>query len=192
MHFRRRVQEKTDYVQRLALLKSGRPRLVIRRSLNNFHVQIVMTDTTGDKTVVETFSKTLHRYGWKGHCGNISAAYLTGYIAGLAAKKHSIKEAIVDLGLQTSVKGSGLYAAALGAKDAGISINIGKEALPPMERIMGKHVGEFAAKLKGQEKYKKQFSAYLKRGLNPEEMSKHFEEVKKHIENELMVEKAKA
>ena len=192
MRFKRRTQEKTDYVQRLALLKSGRPRLVIRRSLNNFHVQLVMTETEGDKTVAEAFSKALHKYGWKGHCGNLSAAYLTGYLVGLAAKKHNIKEAVVDLGLQTSVRGSGLYAAALGARDAGILISIGKEALPPMTRVTGEHVAEFAVKLKGQEKYKKQFASYIKKGLNPEEMPKHFEETKKNIENQLKIEKANA
>ena len=187
------MNEKTDYVQRLGLLKSGKPRLVIRRSLNNFHIQIIKNDSNGDKTVVETFSKALIKYGWKGHPGNVSAGYLTGYVAGLNARKQNIKEAIVDLGLQTSVKGSSLYAAALGAKDAGISINIGKEILPHIDRISGKHIANYASSLKAhQDRYKKQFSAYLKRGLNPEDVSRHFEEVKRHIENELRVEKAKA
>lgn len=190
MRFNRRQEEKTDYVQRLGLLKSGKPRLVIRRSLNNFHIQLITNDTDGDKTVVEMFSKALHKYGWKGHCGNVSAAYLTGYMTGLNARKQNIKEAVVDLGLQTSVKGSSLYAAALGAKDAGLSINIGKEILPHMDRILGKHIAHYAASLKGQDKYKKQFSAYLKKGLNPEELSKHFEEVKRNIE--VSLEKVKA
>ncbi len=183
MTFRRRYQEKTDYVQRLALLKSGRPRLVIRKSLNNFRIQLITNDASGDRTVTEVFSKTLQKYGWKGHGGSISAGYLTGYLAGLSAQKHSIKEAVVDLGLQTSVKGSSLYAAALGVKDSGVSVNIGKEAVPHTDRIAGKHVADYAVKLKSsQDKYKKQFAAYLKNGLNPEELPKHFEEVKKNIE----------
>ncbi|HLC77010.1 MAG TPA: 50S ribosomal protein L18 [archaeon] len=185
MSFKRRMNQKTDYVQRLGLLKSGKPRLVIRRSLNNVHIQLITTDD-GDKTIVETFSRNLRKYGWKGHCGNISAAYLTGYLAGLNAKKHNIKDAVADIGLHTSVRGSRIYAAILGAKDAGIVISIGKEALPKMERINGKHIADYAAKLKpNQEKYKKQFSEYIKKGLNPEELPKHFEEVKKNIENQV-------
>lgn len=179
------MNQKTDYVQRLGLLKSGKPRLVVRRSLNNVHIQLIATDD-GDKTVVEIFSKNLRKYGWKGHGGNMSAAYLTGYLAGMMAKKQNIKEAVADIGLHTSVRGSRIYAAVLGAKDAGIVIGIGKEALPKMERINGKHVADYAVKLKtSQDKYKKQFSDYIKRGLHPEELPKHFEEVKKNIENQL-------
>ncbi len=183
MSFRRRQEEKTDYAQRLVLLRSGKPRLVIRKSLNNFHVQLIKSDDS-DRTITETFSKALQKYGWKGHGGNMSAAYLTGYVAGLNAQKHNIREAVVDLGLQTSVRGSGLYAAALGVKDSGVSVNIGKEAVPHADRIAGRHVADYAAKLKGQDKYKKQFANYLKKGLAPEELPRHFEEVKSKIDAE--------
>lgn len=185
MTFKRRREQKTDYVQRFALLKSSKARLVIRRSLNSFHIQIISGENGLDKTIVETDSKALRKYGWKGHCGNLPAAYLTGYLAGILAQKNNIKDAIVDLGLQKTVKTSGLYAAAAGAKDSGLSVPVGKDALPKMERIKGQHIADYAKKLKDTDAYKKQFSAYLKTGLQPEDVPKHFDEVKGKILSEI-------
>lgn len=183
MAFKRRLQEKTDYEQRLALLKSDKARVVIRRSLNNIRVQIIKSEAGQDKTVVEGISKNLKKFGWKVHGGNMSSAYLTGYMVGTQAMKHGVSEAIVDLGLQKSARGSSLFAAALGVKDAGIHVNIGKEAIPNKDRITGKHVAAFAEKLKKEshEKYNKQFASYIKEGIHPEELPKYFEEVKNHI-----------
>ena len=182
MTFSRRRKQKTDYEQRLGLLKSGKPRIVIRRALENIRIQFIISEEKGDKTVVETTSRDLTKYGWKGHGGNLPSAYLTGYLAGLRAAKHGIKEAVVDIGLQKSVKFSALYAAALGARDAGVHVNVGKSVTPPADRISGKHVAAFAGKLKAEpEKYRRQFSGYLKEGLPPEDLPKHFEEVKHKI-----------
>lgn len=188
--FKRRREQKTDYAQRFSLLKSGKPRLVVRRALNNIHIQIIVSDDGKDKTVTEVISKSLKKYGWKGHCGNLPAAYLTGYIAGLSAAKHNIKEAIVDIGLKMSVKASSLYAAVYGAKDAGLSVSIGKEVLPSKERVSGEHISNYAQKLKSEpEKYKKQFSAYLRNGLQPEDLQQHFKDIKEKIDVEFNVTK---
>src|SRR3989344_2378594 len=182
MQFKRRQNQKTDYQQRFALLKSGKPRIVVRRSLESVRVQFIISEESGDKTVVETTSRNLAKYGWKGHGGNTSSAYLAGYLAGLRAVKHGVKEAVVDIGLQKSVKFSSLYAAALGARDAGVHVNVGKEVAPTVDRIHGKHVAAYAQKLKADpEKYRRQFSRYLKDGVVPEEIPKHFEEVKAKI-----------
>src|SRR3989338_11379094 len=86
MQFRRRREKKTDYVQRLALLKSGKPRLVVRRAGNNFRVQIIDFTPEGDKTLVEVASSMLKKYGWKGHCGSMPAAYLTGLHAEIISR----------------------------------------------------------------------------------------------------------
>lgn len=180
MAFRRRREFKTDYVQRLALLKSGKPRLVIKRTLNNVHVQVISFESNSDMTKVDVFSKMLRKYGWKAHGGNISAAYLTGYLAGLHALKQGIKETNVDIGLQSS-SSLVLFAAAAGARDAGLSIPLGKKV--QMDRIKGKHIAEYAGKLKGG----MQFSSYAKNQLNPEELPKHFDEVKEKIAAEFGV-----
>ncbi|MDI6721759.1 MAG: 50S ribosomal protein L18 [Candidatus Aenigmarchaeota archaeon] len=184
MRFRRRREKTTDYNQRLALIKSGKPRIVIRRSLKDIRIQIISFSEGGDVTAAEKTSKTLAKYGWNYHCGNTPAAYLTGYLAGAEALSKGIKEAVVDIGIQDSVKGSVLYAAALGAKDAGIKINLGKEVLPSRERISGKHIAEYAALIRNTHKYQKQFSSYLKNGTEPERIVDTFEHVKKEITQE--------
>ena len=57
-----------------------------------------------------------------------------------------IEEAILDLGLQTSTKGSRIYAALKGVLDAGINIPHSKEILPSEDRIKGKHISEEVVK----------------------------------------------
>ncbi len=138
-HKRRRLQ-KTNYKKRLALLKSGVPRLVVRKSLDNIRVQIIGFEVSGDKTMASAFSAELGGFGWKSGLGNLPAAYLTGLLAGTRAKKAGVKKTVFDLGLQTSTKGSRIYAAVKGAIDAGLSVPHSKEILPSEERISGKHI----------------------------------------------------
>ncbi len=185
--FKRRRNKKTDYKQRLALLKSGSSRVVVRRSLRYLHVQIVTYDEKGDKVVLEDTSKSLRKYGWLGNTGNITAAYLTGLLVGLKARKIGIGDAVLDIGLQMSVKGSSLYAVAAGVKDAGISIPVGKDILPGEDKISGKHISNYATILKKEnsEKYKKQFSSYIKAGMEPEKITENFSAVKKRIADEV-------
>lgn len=140
MHHKRRRLQKTDYKKRLALLKSGKPRLVIRKSLDNMKVQIIGFNVAGDKTMASAFSSELGSLGWKNGMGNIPAAYLTGLLAGTRAKKAGISEAVFDLGLQTNTKGSRIYAALKGAVDAGLAIPHSEDILPDGERISGKHI----------------------------------------------------
>jgi large subunit ribosomal protein L18 len=180
--FRRRRLQKTDYRQRLALLKSGRPRLVVRRALGNIHVQVIRYERDGDVVVAESFSKELKKHGWLGHGGSVSSAYLTGMLAGMKARKAGISSAVADIGLQTSVKGGSLYAAVAGAKDAGLDVPAGKDALPDVKRVRGEHIAAYAAQLKKDaKKYQRQFSAYLKAGLDPEKLPEHFDDVKRSI-----------
>jgi len=178
--FKRRKLKKTNYRKRLNLLKSGKIRLVIRRSLNNFHIQFIEYEPKGDKTIEYFISKKLKNYGWKAHCGNIMAAYLSGLAAGKNAIKKGVKEAIVDIGLHSPIKGCSLFAVVKGVIDAGVSIPVG-DIFPPDKRITGKHVEEYAKMIKNSEKYKKQFSTYIKNGVLPENISTHFEEIKNNI-----------
>ena len=141
IYFKRRREKKTKYKKRLALLKSGETRLVIRRSLSNISVQFIDYKPEGDKTIVSAFSSELKKLGWN-RTGNIPAAYLTGLLAGKRAKDKKIEEAVLDLGLQTSTKGSRLYAALKGVLDAGVNVPHSKEILPIEERIKGKHISE--------------------------------------------------
>jgi len=180
---KRRRLKRTDYRQKLTLLKSGKPRVVVRRGLNMIHASIVEYDEKGDKVITTVLSKALTKYGWKGHLGNIPAAYLTGLLLGYRAKEKNIEEVVLDIGLQTSVKGCSLYAFAKGLLDSGVKLNVNKEVLPSEERLTGKHISNYAEKLKKEnpELYKKQFSLYIKNGISPEKITEHFSAVKKTI-----------
>jgi len=180
---RRRREKKTDYHLRLKLLKARKPRFVVRKSLNNITCQIIDFDPKGDKVLATADSKELKKFGWDINCGNIPAAYLTGFLCGLRAKKKNIKNAILDIGLYTSTKGSRLYAALKGAVDSGLDIPHSEEILPEDERIKGIHIAEFAEKIKSESpgEYKKRFSGYLKKKIEPEKLPEIFEKVKNNI-----------
>tara|TARA_B100000315_G_scaffold180384_1_gene169197 strand:- start:268 stop:699 length:432 start_codon:yes stop_codon:yes gene_type:complete len=133
--FRRKREGKTDYNKRLNLLKYQKPRLVIRKSLNNVSIQFIDYIPTGDKVLISTHSNQLKKLGWKSHKGNVSSAYLTGLIGGLKAKSKNIETAVLDLGLNPSIKGSVLYAALQGVLDAELEVPHSKEVLPPKKKI---------------------------------------------------------
>jgi len=132
------MEGKTDYKKRLLLLKSKKPRLVIRKSLRNIQLQMISYGKDGDKVIVSSHSNQLKKFGWKYHNGNLSAAYLTGLIFGLKAKSKNIKEAVLDIGLYRSIKGSVLFAALKGAIESGLAIPHSKEILPDEKRIENK------------------------------------------------------
>src|SRR6266568_3386306 len=148
--YRRRREGKTDYKLRRALVKSGKPRAVVR--LTNKYVTVQITDATitGDIVRASASSRELPKLGWKGGLGNLPSAYLTGALAARRAVQRGIKEAILDLGLKGPTKGSKLF------------------AVP--KALAGEH-----------DLYKKRFSAYLSRGLKPEDLSGHFEEIRKTV-----------
>ncbi|MDD2777892.1 MAG: 50S ribosomal protein L18, partial [Methanocellales archaeon] len=106
--FRRRKEGKTNFRQRLKLLLSQKPRVVVRKSLKHMVVQLVYPGEQGDVTQLSVISSELKKFGLN-RTGNISAAYLTGLLFGLRAKKIA-KEAVLDIGLQTSSPGSKIYA----------------------------------------------------------------------------------
>ncbi len=183
--FRRRKEKKTDYGLRLRLLKYGKPRLVVRRSINSIRCQVIEYNEKGDKVIVEAVSNSLKKFGWKAHTGNLASAYLTGMLTGFMALKKGVKEAILDIGLQHSTKGNALYACAAGAADSGLQIPLGKEALPGKERISGRHIAQLAALLKkSPDKYKRQFSGYIKKGVEPEKLEEYFNSTQDKIREE--------
>lgn len=180
--FRRKREGKTHYKKRLKILLSNKCRLVVRKSLNGTKASIVQYDTKGDKVLLTVDSKNLGKLGWKGNTGNLPSAYLAGMMLGKKAMQKGIKEAIADIGLNNSTKGSRLYAALAGAIDAGMKIPLGSEILPPKERLSGEHISKYAQSIKSdKEKYEKQFLDYIKKGLNPEDIVKHFNDIKGKI-----------
>jgi len=156
---KRKRELKTNYRKRILLLMSKKPRLIIRKSSNNIIIQIIEYHKSGDKILVSANSREIKKLGWTFHSGNIPSAYLTGYLLGKKANNsNNIKEAVLDIGLQRSIKGSVIYAALKGVIDSGINIPCKEDVFPSEERIKGLHT-------------KKQ------------DIDKTFSEVKKKIEN---------
>ena len=101
----------------------------------------------------------------------------------MKAGKSRVKEAVLDTGLYVSTPASRIYSALKGAVDAGLQIPHSEEILPKDERIKGEHIAALAKKLKTEkpDEYKKRFSVYIKNKIPPENLPKHFEEIKKKI-----------
>ncbi|NHJ04454.1 MAG: 50S ribosomal protein L18 [Candidatus Heimdallarchaeota archaeon] len=185
--FRRRREGKTNFHRRKRLLRSDKSRLVVRRSNKNERVSIVNAKIVGDETLVIATSYHLKDYGWKGATGNTPSSYLTGYLAGSYAKALGIKEAILDIGVNSCRKSTRVSAMLCGAVAAGLNIPHDPEVFPPEERYTGQTIADFATKLKKEnsEKYDKQFGDYKKRSAKPESLPTYFNATIKAINAEL-------
>ncbi len=182
--FRRRREGKTNYRKRLALIKSEKPRFVVRISNKHVITQIIQALPDHDEVIVSSSSKELiKRFGWKGDENNLPAAYLVGLICGYKALLKGIEHAVPDIGLHSPTKGAKVFASILGAVDAGLKIPMGEEVIPDEGRLKGEHIAKYASILKEKDSqlYEKRFSRYLVRGLKPEDLPQHFEEIKKII-----------
>lgn len=133
---RRRKEAKTDYKLRLNLLKSEKPRLVVRKTNRYILAQVVETEIAQDKVITKASSKDLLEKGWPkdkaGSLKSLQAAYLTGFLLGKKAKQ---KELILDVGLNRTIKGSRIFAVLKGAVDAGMKIPHNAKALPTEKRL---------------------------------------------------------
>lgn len=185
--YRRRREGVTDYRARYAMLKSGKIRLVVRRSNKYITVQFVEAKPEGDRTIVGVNSIVLKKYDWKLSCKNSMAAYLIGYLAGLKALKKGVKEAILDIGLRTSVKGCRIYCCLKGVLDAGIHVPHSPEILPDEDRIKGRILSEYYAKVmeENPEMLKKIFSQYNRLGVKPEDIPSMVDQVLENIRKEV-------
>ena len=126
------------------------------------------------------------KFNWKGNCGNIPATYLTGLLAGFRARKAGLKNAILDIGIVSPIKGAKIFAALKGALDAGLSIPHSEDVLPDESRIRGEDIANYAKLLSEDEEDEKQthvFTLVAKRGLEPQNLAEHFDEIKNNIVN---------
>ena len=138
--FRRRREGRTDYRQRRALLRARLPRAVVRTTHRNTSGQVGEYDAKGDRIVAAAHSHELLDLGWKASTGNLPAAYLTGYLAGMRAKKKGVDEAVLDIGLKEPIKGAACFATLKGLLDAGVEIPHSEDILPGEDRLKGKHI----------------------------------------------------
>lgn len=149
---RRRHEQKTDYKARLALLKSKKPRLVVRKSNKYLTAQIVQSDGAQDTVLVTANSKALLTKGWPkdktGSLKNRAAGYLTGMLVAKLAASKKIEEAILDLGMYRNILKSRLYSVLKGAVDAGLKIAHNEKALPTEEMISSADESKLIDKIK--------------------------------------------
>ncbi len=138
VYFRRRREGTTNFGKRLALVKSGKTRMIVRKTNKSVIVQFIDFEFGGDKTVVTVHSKKLAKlFSWPAK-RNVYTAYLAGFYAGKEAMKKKISDFVLDIGLQRPTKGSVVFAALKGAVDSGLKTSYdegmvpsGKLASPP-------------------------------------------------------------
>jgi large subunit ribosomal protein L18 len=137
---KRRQENKTDYRMRIRFLKSGKDRIVVRKSNKYILVQLIGSFEAKDKVKKTMTSRILLTKGWpkelEGSLKSIPAAYLLGKIFG----KEISEEVILDIGMSKHHKGSRLYALAKGLVDSGVKVNVGKEVFPSEDRLNGEHL----------------------------------------------------
>jgi large subunit ribosomal protein L18 len=170
---------------------SGLPRLVIRGTSKHTITQIVNAEETGDRVLASAHSRELtENYDWRGNRGNIPAAYLTGLLCGYRAAAVGIKEAVLDIGLQTPSRGARVFAALRGVTDTGVTVPHAEGILPDESRISGQHIADYAEQLSSDpETSEKIFSQYVSRELQPEQIPEHFSSTKARIVSALKEEK---
>jgi large subunit ribosomal protein L18 len=169
---RRRREVRTDYHQRLRLLKSGKPRLVARKSNKHTTAQLITPGPQGDETLASAHSSDLAEYGWDAPTSNISAAYLTGLLAGKRAVDAGLEEAVLDIGLNTATPGNKVFAVQEGAIDAGLEIPHNDSVLADWSRTRGEHIADYAEQL-DEPLYSGEFDAT--------DLPEHFDEVREAI-----------
>jgi large subunit ribosomal protein L18 len=169
---RRRREARTNYHQRLRLLKSGKPRLVARKSNRHTRAQLIVPGPQGDETLASATSNDLQEYGWEAPTGNLPAAYLTGLLAGKRALEAGLEEAVLDIGLNTATPGNKAFAVQEGAIDAGLESPHGEDVFAAWPRTRGEHIAEYAEQ-RDEPLYGGEFDAT--------ELPDHFDEVRETI-----------
>lgn len=178
---KRRSKALTNYKKRIALLKSGSTRLVVRKSNRQITLQLVGYEPNGDKIKAAAYSSELSSLGWLPKC-NIPTAYLTGMLLAKKAQKAGFSgECILDIGLYKPISGNVVFSAAKGFVDGGMSLKSNIEM--DENRISGKHIMQYAVEGSAKKGHS-EFSEYEKAKINVKELDKLFESVKKKINSE--------
>ena len=141
--YRRRREGKTDYYQRTKLVVADVPRMVVRKTNRHIIIQLVSAEMDGDRTLIAANSSELMQLGYKGSLSNTPAAYLTGLLFAVKARKAQYAEAVLDIGLNRATPGARVFAALKGAVEGGLDIPHGEEILPDDARVKGTHIAAY-------------------------------------------------
>ncbi len=183
MRFRRRREAKTDYRKRIACVKGGLDRVVARKTNTRIIGQISRYAEKGDITLAYADSAELAGLGWPARA-NRSTAYLVGrLLARKARARPDLKaELVLDIGLSSPVRNSIPFALAKGCIDGGLRIRNSIEIDAKVYNCAdAKHIA--ALKDKEPERYRRQYSGYIKAGIAPESLSALFTKVNEMIEH---------
>lgn len=141
---KRRREHKTDYLKRLKLLKSGKPRLVFRRTNRYILAQYVTSKEAKDKIELGVSSKDLLKHGWpkeaKNSLKSLPASYLTGYLIGKKILSKNLETPILDTGMLRVLHRTRFYSFLKGLIDSGIIIECKSECFPDEARIKDEHM----------------------------------------------------
>lgn len=173
--FKRRKKGKTNYGKRMKLLLSRKARFVARVTNKRIITQLVEYSTEGDIVKLTVDSSMLRDFGWKGDLNNIPASYLTGLLAGKKAQQLGFQETVFDIGLESPVKGSRIFAVLKGIVESGLEIPHNPEVFPDESRVKGEHIAEYY------ENNPDKFTEYGKKGLKHSDILSNFEETKNKI-----------
>ena len=135
---RRIREENTNYGKRRNLIMGRRDFITVQISNENTLVQIHKPELSGDKVLSSAHSRYLLKKGWKGSRKSISAAYLTGYLAGKKALAQGVNNAVLYTGTRRYTQR--IAAALKGIIDAGLEVPADEETFPADDRIIGKHL----------------------------------------------------
>lgn len=163
--FRRRRDGKTDYYQRTRLVVANAPRMVVRITNRHIIVQLVTAEMDGDRTLVTANSAELEKYGYKCATANTPAAYLTGMLFAVKAKKAQQERAVLDIGLNRATQGARVFAALKGAVEAGLDVPHSEEILPSDARVKGEHIAGYNPKFSDIVKNVEQVADAIKKEL---------------------------
>jgi large subunit ribosomal protein L18 len=167
----RRRSSETNYKRRIALLKGGMPRIVIRKTNKRIIAQIISYSENGDKTVAYADSNELVKVGWPSRA-NTPTAYLTGMLLAKKAGEKVEGSVVLDIGVHKPIKSSVIFAGAKGAADGGIQLLGNLEGSE--ERIKGAHIAAYSKTGNANTSYKKE-------NIDASKITELFEETKKKI-----------
>ncbi|MEX0921035.1 MAG: 50S ribosomal protein L18 [Candidatus Pacearchaeota archaeon] len=143
---KRRREGKTNYKKRIALLKSGLPRIVFRKTNRYILSQYITSKEAQDKVIENITSKKLLDYGWpenkEGSLNSIPASYLTGFLFGKIIQKKKLKTPILDPGMVRIIYGNKFFSFIKGLKESGVEVKCDEKSFPSEERVRGKHLKE--------------------------------------------------
>jgi large subunit ribosomal protein L18 len=172
---------RTNYRKRAALLLSRRKFVTITVSDENVQAQIAYPMSKGDVTITSSHSRELTRFGWNGSLNSLPACYLTGLLLGKKSLRKKVDEAILYTGKNPFT--SRVAACLKGIIDSGMKVPASDSSFPPEERLVGKHIAEYARILQDENKeaYNSRFSKLIANNFDPTQYSSYVHKVKDAI-----------